>query len=109
MYHLGCYQYHDAITSCIIFMYMYNGNMYENAGMTNCCHICSTSTPPFLPTAVDVTQFAPDPDRRPPGRLVIVTLSRLVYRKGIDLLAAILPAVCARHPHVDFLIGATKN
>lgn len=66
-------------------------------------HILSHPCPTH--TAVDATQFTPDPTRRPPGRVVIVTLSRLVYRKGIDLLAAIIPAVCARHPHVDFIIG----
>lgn len=36
----------------------------------------------------------------------MVALSRLVYRKGVDLLAAVIPAVCRRHPHVDFVIGA---
>eukprot|EP00887_Chlorella_sp_A99_P005311 scaffold1.g5311.t1 len=29
----------------------------------------------------------------------------LVYRKGIDLLAAVLPELCGRHPHLRFLIG----
>ena len=33
--------------------------------------------------------------------ITIVALSRLVYRKGIDLLAAILPELCARHPRVQ--------
>ncbi len=68
-------------------------------------HTCHVSHTQLHHTAVDATQFTPDPTCRPPHRLVIVTLSRLVYRKGIDLLAAIIPAVCARHPHVDFLIG----
>jgi phosphatidylinositol glycan class A protein len=62
----------------------------------------------FLHAAVDATQF--EPAKRQPlsinsGRITVVTLSRLVYRKGIDLLAAIIPAVCRRHPNVDFLIG----
>lgn len=46
------------------------------------------------------------PYARPP--LTIVALSRLVYRKGIDLLALVIPEVCARHPHVRFVIGAAQ-
>lgn len=38
-----------------------------------------------------------------PVRVVIV--SRLVYRKGMDFLAAILPTICSRHDDVDFIIG----
>jgi phosphatidylinositol glycan class A protein len=37
--------------------------------------------------------------------VTVVALSRLVYRKGIDLLAAVLPELCRRHPRVHFLIG----
>lgn len=32
-------------------------------------------------------------------------LSRLVYRKGIDLLVAIIPRICQAHPNVRFVIG----
>ena len=35
-------------------------------------------------------------------------VGRLVYRKGTDLLAAIVPEICSRHPDVDFLIGKVK-
>ena len=35
------------------------------------------------------------------GSITIVALSRLVYRKGIDLLAAVLPELCQRHPNVQ--------
>ena len=35
----------------------------------------------------------------------MVALSRLVYRKGIDLLVVIIPEMCYRHPQVDFIIG----
>jgi len=38
--------------------------------------------------------------------VTIVVLSRLVYRKGIDLLVSVIPEVCKRHEHVHFLIGA---
>ncbi|EFN58809.1 hypothetical protein CHLNCDRAFT_20112 [Chlorella variabilis] len=33
--------------------------------------------------------------------ITIVALSRLVYRKGIDLLAAILPTLCHQHPNLQ--------
>ena len=42
-------------------------------------------------------------DELPP--LTVVALSRLVYRKGIDLLALAIPELCARHPNVRFVIG----
>lgn len=32
-------------------------------------------------------------------------VSRLVYRKGVDLLAHIIPEICLRHKNVQFLIG----
>lgn len=35
------------------------------------------------------------------GTITVVALSRLVYRKGIDLLAAVLPELCERHPHLQ--------
>ena len=37
--------------------------------------------------------------------IVVVCMSRLVYRKGVDLLVAVIPRVCAANPRVDFLIG----
>lgn len=58
--------------------------------------------------AVDASEFEPDPDRPRPvadGPITIVALSRLVYRKGIDILALVIPEMCHRHPHVNFIIG----
>ena len=55
--------------------------------------------------AVDASQFKPDVSKRTPGRITVVALSRLVYRKGIDLLVVIIPEMCHRHPQVDFVIG----
>ena len=37
--------------------------------------------------------------------VTIVVVSRLVYRKGMDLLAGILPIMCANHSDVQFIIG----
>ncbi|XP_030199010.1 phosphatidylinositol N-acetylglucosaminyltransferase subunit A isoform X2 [Gadus morhua] len=58
-----------------------------------------------IPNAVDPTDFTPDPARAPRGRITVVVISRLVYRKGIDLLGGIIPELCLRHPDLDFLIG----
>lgn len=38
----------------------------------------------------------------------IVVISRLVYRKGTDLLAAIIPEICAQHPDVNFIVGNVR-
>ncbi|KAG7215779.1 hypothetical protein INR49_021902 [Caranx melampygus] len=58
-----------------------------------------------IPNAVDPTDFTPDPSQRQEGRITIVVISRLVYRKGIDLLGGIIPELCLKHPYLDFLIG----
>lgn len=34
-----------------------------------------------------------------------MVLSRLVYRKGMDLIIDVIPRICALFPHVHFLIG----
>lgn len=40
------------------------------------------------------------------GALVtIVVISRLVYRKGMDLLVAIIPRICSMYRNVRFIIG----
>ncbi|CAG0914181.1 unnamed protein product [Notodromas monacha] len=58
-----------------------------------------------IPNAVDSCLFYPDVSKRDPKKITIVTMSRLVYRKGIDLLAGVIPAICAAYPCVQFLIG----
>lgn len=58
-----------------------------------------------IPNAVDATVFVPDPTRRNPNRITVVIVSRLVYRKGTDLLTVIIPEICRKHPDVDFIIG----
>lgn len=60
----------------------------------------------IIPNAIDATKFTPDPSQRPTNnRIQVVVVSRLVYRKGVDLLVGIIPQVCHDLPHVDFLIG----
>ncbi len=78
-----------------------------------------------IPNAIDASKFEPDRKlvkERMSGsvthretqtrtqtqtreRIKIVVISRLVYRKGVDLLVGIIPNICARHPNVDFIIG----
>eukprot|EP00240_Pyramimonas_obovata_P004562 CAMPEP_0118959672 /NCGR_PEP_ID=MMETSP1169-20130426/63250_1 /TAXON_ID=36882 /ORGANISM="Pyramimonas obovata, Strain CCMP722" /LENGTH=408 /DNA_ID=CAMNT_0006907811 /DNA_START=629 /DNA_END=1852 /DNA_ORIENTATION=+ len=59
-----------------------------------------------IPNAVDSSRFQPDLSSRPQGPTVnIVVMSRLAYRKGVDLLIDLVPRVCARFPHVHFIIG----
>ena len=43
---------------------------------------------------------------RPTWTIVnIVVISRLAYRKGIDLLVATAPRICAAFPNVNFIVG----
>ncbi|CAG0882239.1 unnamed protein product [Darwinula stevensoni] len=58
-----------------------------------------------IPNAVDTSIFKPDPSQRNPNKITIVTMSRLVYRKGIDLLADVIPPICEAFPQVEFLVG----
>ena len=58
-----------------------------------------------IPNAVDTLVFTPDPSRRNPDKITIVVNSRLVYRKGIDLLAAVIPKICQLNPKVHFIIA----
>ncbi|KAL5251172.1 hypothetical protein ACHWQZ_G016771 [Mnemiopsis leidyi] len=59
-----------------------------------------------IPNAIDTSLFVPT-DTPPSSRdeIVIVVMSRLVYRKGIDLLSGIIPEMCAADKRVKFLIG----
>ncbi|GAB1598450.1 phosphatidylinositol N-acetylglucosaminyltransferase subunit A-like isoform X1 [Argonauta hians] len=58
-----------------------------------------------IPNAVDCTKFIPDPSQRDPSKITIVVICRLVYRKGMDLLAGIIPNICKRYPNAQFIIG----
>ncbi|CDS36275.1 phosphatidylinositol [Echinococcus multilocularis] len=58
-----------------------------------------------IPNAIDPCAFTPDPARRDPNNITVVVVSRLVYRKGADLLAAIIPPLCSTFPNLRFIIG----
>ncbi|GMS84092.1 hypothetical protein PENTCL1PPCAC_6267, partial [Pristionchus entomophagus] len=58
-----------------------------------------------IPNAIQTQLFLPDPDQFYNNPTTIVYLGRLVYRKGADLLCDVIPRICARYPHVHFVIG----
>ncbi|UIZ23523.1 hypothetical protein KXD40_007942 [Peronospora effusa] len=60
-----------------------------------------------IPNAVDATKFIPPiaAIRKSNDPITVVIISRLVYRKGIDLVARAIPLVCAQDSRVEFLIG----
>jgi phosphatidylinositol N-acetylglucosaminyltransferase subunit A len=61
-----------------------------------------------IPNAVDTDKFTPLPKQHmlaDSPTIKIVVVSRLVYRKGVDLLVGIVPTICRMYPDVDFIIG----
>lgn len=62
-----------------------------------------------IPNAVDPANFSPDPSKRSKDRIKIVVVSRLMYRKGIDLLVGVIPHICRDLTNVDFIIGGDGN
>lgn len=62
-----------------------------------------------IPNAVDPSKFTPPAVQPPKERIKIVVVSRLVYRKGVDLLVGIIPKICHAHDHVDFIVGGDGN
>ncbi|KAF9416272.1 hypothetical protein HW555_006346 [Spodoptera exigua] len=58
-----------------------------------------------IPNAVDAYSFTPDPSKRDPNVITIVIVSRLVYRKGVDLMAAVIADMCPRYPRIRFIVG----
>ncbi|KAG9051341.1 hypothetical protein FS837_009608 [Tulasnella sp. UAMH 9824] len=61
-----------------------------------------------IPNAVIPEQFTPAEPIIPSGsEITIVVVSRLAYRKGMDLLVATAPRVCRMYPQVRFLIGGS--
>ncbi|EGN92502.1 glycosyltransferase family 4 protein [Serpula lacrymans var. lacrymans S7.3] len=58
-----------------------------------------------IPNALVADQFKPATEPLPLDTINIVVLSRLAYRKGIDLLVAVAPRICAAFPNVNFIVG----
>ncbi|KAF5318859.1 hypothetical protein D9619_010896 [Psilocybe cf. subviscida] len=57
-----------------------------------------------IPNALVAEQFKPR-IQPPSNTITIVVLSRLAYRKGIDLLVATAPKICSLFPNVNFVVG----
>ncbi|KJP86694.1 hypothetical protein AK88_03701 [Plasmodium fragile] len=56
--------------------------------------------------ALDTTKFVPCISKRPQSpRINIIVISRLTYRKGVDLIAKVIPLVCHKYPFINFIIG----
>eukprot|EP00366_Plasmodium_knowlesi_P004345 XP_002261843.1 Phosphatidyl inositol glycan, class A, putative [Plasmodium knowlesi strain H] len=56
--------------------------------------------------ALDTTKFVPCISKRPKLPTInIVMISRLTYRKGVDLIAKVIPPVCHKYPFINFIIG----
>lgn len=77
-------------------------------------HLFKTnSSPPTVDDNVYVIPNALVPDHFTPsaippdtdGKVTVVVISRLAYRKGVDLLVAVAPTICALFPNVQFLVG----
>ena len=59
-----------------------------------------------IPNAIISSDFLPRlHTQKKDKKITIVTISRLFYRKGIDLLIAAAPIICARYPAVHFIVG----
>ncbi|KAK3205947.1 hypothetical protein Dsin_019993 [Dipteronia sinensis] len=58
-----------------------------------------------IPNAVDTAMFKPAPKPLDRNEIIIVVISRLVYRKGADLLVEVIPEVCRIYPNVRFIVG----
>lgn len=59
----------------------------------------------MIPNAVDTAMFKPAPERLGNDEIIIVVISRLVYRKGADLLVEVIPEICRLYPNVRFIVG----
>ena len=55
-----------------------------------------------IPNAVDISMFRPALEKLSQDEIVIVVISRLVYRKGADLLVEVIPEVCRLFPNVSY-------
>ncbi|CDW55521.1 phosphatidylinositol, partial [Trichuris trichiura] len=56
-----------------------------------------------IPNALNPDYFKPAPVKH--NSITIIVAGRMVYRKGVDLLASVLPMVCSRYDCVDFIIA----
>ncbi|ELP89461.1 phosphatidylinositol N-acetylglucosaminyltransferase subunit A, putative [Entamoeba invadens IP1] len=74
----------------------------ENLCLRGKCDPCKIYV---IPNALESSKFLPNPDSRDPNCITIVILSRLVYRKGVDLAVGVIPKICTKYPNANFIIG----
>ncbi len=94
--------------------------VYHTLGIYH-THICKENTVlraalnplsvSVIPNAVVANRFTPDPSVPNPhystlmnNLVTIIVNSRLEYRKGIDLLVAVIPKICALDKRIRFII-----
>lgn len=58
-----------------------------------------------IPNAVDTAMFKPAPEQLSHNEIVIIVISRLVYRKGADLLVEVIPEICRLFPNVSEFVA----
>lgn len=58
-----------------------------------------------IPNALDTEVFKPDLYQRPKDKINVIVMSRLQYRKGVDLQPAIIKHICSQYSQVNFIIG----
>jgi len=58
-----------------------------------------------IPNAIVADHFRPPRSGSPTDMINIIVISRLAYRKGVDLLVATAPRICAAFPNVRFIVG----
>lgn len=63
-----------------------------------------------IPNAIDPSKFTPDPSARfPKGTINVVIMSRLVYRKGIDLVAPVVKVKFAESTYTVLYVCGTLS
>ncbi|KAK6589760.1 PIG-A like N-acetylglucosaminyl-phosphatidylinositol biosynthetic [Cryptosporidium xiaoi] len=60
-----------------------------------------------IPNAIDSNDFLPNPNYKSPinNEVIVVSICRMTYRKGVDLLVEIIPRICNSDPNVRFIVG----
>ncbi|SCM07976.1 phosphatidylinositol N-acetylglucosaminyltransferase subunit A, putative [Plasmodium chabaudi adami] len=59
-----------------------------------------------ISNAIDSTKFVPCINKRPASpKINIIIISRLTYRKGVTLIAKVIPLVHQKYPFINFIIG----
>jgi len=57
-----------------------------------------------VPNALHGTKFGAERTRRYDGRARLITVGRLFYRKGVDLMVEIIPALFSKMPELQWVI-----